>query len=134
MSDMEKQPLLRSRPINEPERSLQELERDVQRAQRAYFRAWTRTTSGRWHKWIMIVVTSLLSLFMLFSLSVIIQDRLDPDFRHGNLPSTGSNKVALEAHIMSKCPDAKDCLHDLILPAMQLVSDQVDFRLSYIGR
>ena len=34
---------------------------------------------------------------------------------------------------MSKCPDAKDCLHDLILPTMQKVGDKVDFRLSYIG-
>lgn len=43
-------------------------------------------------------------------------------------------KVALEAHIMSKCPDAQDCLRDLILPTMQQVSDQVDFTLSYIGQ
>ena len=41
--------------------------------------------------------------------------------------------VPLEAHIMSKCPDAKDCLNDMILPAMQNVSDKVDFTLSYIG-
>ena len=34
---------------------------------------------------------------------------------------------------MSKCPDAKDCLHDMILPTMQNVSDKVDFTLSYIG-
>lgn len=42
-------------------------------------------------------------------------------------------KVPLEAHIMSKCPDAKDCLHDLVLPAMQRVHDKVDFKLSFIG-
>ncbi|KAI9883046.1 MAG: hypothetical protein M1823_005196 [Watsoniomyces obsoletus] len=48
--------------------------------------------------------------------------------------ATGSRKrVPLEAHIMSKCPDSKDCLHDLILPAMQRVADKVDFKLSYIG-
>lgn len=45
-----------------------------------------------------------------------------------------SNKVALEAHIMSKCPDARDCLQQLVVPTMEQVSDKVDFRLSYIGR
>jgi hypothetical protein len=42
--------------------------------------------------------------------------------------------VPLEAHIMSKCPDAKDCLRDLVLPAMQKVHDKVNFTLSFIGR
>lgn len=42
-------------------------------------------------------------------------------------------RVPLEAHIMSKCPDAKDCLHDLILPAMQRIESLVDFKLSFIG-
>lgn len=43
-------------------------------------------------------------------------------------------KVALEAHIMSKCPDARDCLQQLVVPTMERVSDKVDFKLSYIGR
>jgi hypothetical protein len=43
-------------------------------------------------------------------------------------------KVALEAHIMSKCPDAKACLQLLVVPAMEKISDKVNFRLSYIGR
>ncbi|KAK3688075.1 hypothetical protein B0T22DRAFT_479351 [Podospora appendiculata] len=42
-------------------------------------------------------------------------------------------RVPLEAHIMSKCPDAKDCLRQLVLPAMQRVHDKVDFTLSFIG-
>lgn len=41
--------------------------------------------------------------------------------------------VPLEAHIMSKCPDAKDCLRQLVLPTMQRVIDKVNFTLSYIG-
>lgn len=45
-----------------------------------------------------------------------------------------SELVPLEAHIMSKCPDAKDCLRDLVLPAMQKVHDKVNFTLSFIGR
>ncbi|EPS32729.1 hypothetical protein PDE_07689 [Penicillium oxalicum 114-2] len=42
-------------------------------------------------------------------------------------------KIPLEAHIMSKCPDAKDCLQKLILPAMEQISDKVDFNLSFIA-
>ncbi|KAI1082692.1 hypothetical protein F5B20DRAFT_577771 [Whalleya microplaca] len=41
--------------------------------------------------------------------------------------------VPLEAHIMSKCPDAKDCLKELVLPSMMRVMDKVNFTLSYIG-
>lgn len=41
--------------------------------------------------------------------------------------------VPFEAHIMSKCPDAKDCLRTMVLPAMQRVYDKVNFTLSYIG-
>lgn len=41
--------------------------------------------------------------------------------------------VPLEAHIMSKCPDAKDCLQDLVVPAMEQVVDKVNFTLSFIG-
>ena len=47
--------------------------------------------------------------------------------------SNATTLVALEAHIMSKCPDARDCLRDLVVPAMQQVVDKVDFQLSYIG-
>jgi hypothetical protein len=61
--------------------------------------------------------------------------------------------VPLEAHIMSKCPDARvghglatcppgvalltplqDCLRDMVLPAMQKVHDKVNFTLSFIGK
>ncbi|KAF2103282.1 hypothetical protein NA57DRAFT_33229, partial [Rhizodiscina lignyota] len=34
----------------------------------------------------------------------------------------------------SKCPDARDCLRDLILPTMQEVSPKVDFTMSFIGK
>ncbi|KAF2188261.1 hypothetical protein K469DRAFT_566906 [Zopfia rhizophila CBS 207.26] len=53
----------------------------------------------------------------------------DPTHNHGT-----ATKVPLEVHIMSKCPDARDCLQQLVLPTMQNVSDKVDFRLSFIGR
>ena len=35
--------------------------------------------------------------------------------------------------IVSKCPDAKICLEELVVPAMEQVVDLVSFRLSYIG-
>lgn len=47
--------------------------------------------------------------------------------------ATTNDLVPLEAHIMSKCPDAKDCLRDLVLPAMQKVHGKVNFTLSFIG-
>lgn len=51
-----------------------------------------------------------------------------------NLHAPGSHKIPLEAHIMSKCPDAKSCLKELILPTMEQVSDKVDFQLSFIAK
>jgi hypothetical protein len=45
-----------------------------------------------------------------------------------------STRVPLEAHIMSKCPDAQGCLQKLVLPAMEQISDKVDFKLSFIAR
>lgn len=47
--------------------------------------------------------------------------------------SNQTGLVPFEAHIMSKCPDAKTCLKELVVPAMEQVVDMVDFRLSYIG-
>ena len=35
--------------------------------------------------------------------------------------STTGSGVELEAFIMSKCPDARDCLRDLVVPAMEEV-------------
>ncbi|KAK0665699.1 hypothetical protein QBC41DRAFT_10877 [Cercophora samala] len=49
-------------------------------------------------------------------------------------PAVERELVPLEAHIMSKCPDAKDCLRDLVLPVMQKTLDKVNFTLSFIGR
>lgn len=78
----------------------------------------------------MISVSLLLVFFLLFAMTVVVEDTLsdEDEYWHGQV------KVPLEAHIMSKCPDAKDCLHDMILPAMVNVSDKVDFTLSFIGK
>ncbi|KAM3424692.1 hypothetical protein BST61_g6679 [Cercospora zeina] len=127
----EKQPLL-SPTETTPEPSLSELQQEVFAAQRRYMKAWSRTTSGLWHKRIMCTITGILLLtFMTLMLTLITLDTFsDSD---SSWPYDHNPRVPLEAHIMSKCPDAKDCLHDLILPAMQKISDKVDFRLSYIG-
>ncbi|KAK2039612.1 hypothetical protein LZ31DRAFT_476269 [Colletotrichum somersetense] len=47
--------------------------------------------------------------------------------------TVAKDPVPLEAHIMSKCPDARDCLRDLVLPTMMKTQDKVNFTLSYIG-
>jgi len=50
------------------------------------------------------------------------------------LKLSDNQKVPLEAHVMSKCPDARDCLRQLVVPAMEQVSDMVDFDLNFIAR
>lgn len=47
---------------------------------------------------------------------------------------SSNRKVPLEAHIMSKCPDAQACLQQLVVPAMEQISDKVDFGLSFIAK
>jgi hypothetical protein len=126
-NQVEKQPLLEDQTGPEP--TLGELQQNVQKAQRAYMRAWSRSTSGKWHRRIIFSVTGLLLFFMIFCMSLIAIDVWNED----DTPYA-SGRVPLEAFIMSKCPDARDCLHDMILPAMQNVSHKVDFKLSYIGR
>lgn len=60
--------------------------------------------------------------------------------RHGLASDNGmpSQKpqvaVPLEAHVMSKCPDAQACLQKLVVPTMEHISDKVDFELSFIAR
>lgn len=43
------------------------------------------------------------------------------------------NTIPLEVHIMSKCPDARDCMQKLVLPTMAQVARDVNFTLSFIG-
>ncbi|KAL8285704.1 hypothetical protein RB597_002664 [Gaeumannomyces tritici] len=50
-----------------------------------------------------------------------------------NPPAKAANLVQLEAHIMSKCPDARDCLKQMVLPVMERAYDKVNFTLSFIG-
>ena len=132
-TDMEKQPLLdQPQAESDPEAqqpTLAELQQNVFKAQREYMKEWSRTTSGKLHKRIMYTVSAVVLLFMGFCIAVIVSDGFEDDY-----PANFTGRVPLEAHIMSKCPDARDCLHDMILPAMQNISHKVDFKLSYIGK
>lgn len=81
------------------------------------------------------------AVLLLFRSTFVTQGHYDAskDFDGEGLlkVSTGllvGQKVQLEAHIMSKCPDARDCLQQLVVPVMAQVSDKVDFKLSYIGK
>lgn len=56
-----------------------------------------------------------------------------PAEQASSLVGATNRLVPLEAHIMSKCPDARDCLRDMVLPVMQRVHDKVNFTLSFIG-
>ncbi|KAL1957408.1 hypothetical protein VTO42DRAFT_6088 [Malbranchea cinnamomea] len=59
------------------------------------------------------------------------QERLHQQTPLDEPPS--SARVPLEAHIMSKCPDARDCMQQLVVPSMEQIDHKVDFRLSFIG-
>ncbi|KAJ5102032.1 Gamma interferon inducible lysosomal thiol reductase GILT [Penicillium alfredii] len=60
-----------------------------------------------------------------------------PETKISAVPSApaklAQTRVPLEAHLMSKCPDAQECLQELVLPAMEQISDMVDFQLSFIA-
>lgn len=139
MSEIEKQPLIEDQPEptlqdlrsrwTEARANLQAAAKDLFTARREYERAWSRTTRGR--------IT--IAAFCIFIITVcilpigglLVLGLMDDESEvYEYLP----RRVPLEAHIMSKCPDARDCLHDLVLPAMVNVSNLVDFKLSYIGK
>ena len=68
------------------------------------------------------------------SLSPLSATLSDSDASTLTTAEEASIRVPLEAHIMSKCPDAQYCLQQLVVPAMEQIHDKVDFRLSFIGR
>lgn len=104
---------------------------------------------GRVHHAILLVLIVLLPVCLLLkyfgipSVEVAMYKTADASVaRHPHSPSSQitifshsnqSTLVPLEAHIMSKCPDARDCLRDLVVPAMEKISDHVNFQLSFIG-
>ncbi|KAK4941789.1 hypothetical protein LTR10_018393 [Elasticomyces elasticus] len=83
---------------------------------------------------ILPAVLMLLALFSLFRSTFVHDHHYDPSL---SSPETDvvneAEKVPFEIHIMSKCPDARDCLKELVVPTMVEVSDKVDFTMSFIG-
>ncbi|KAL1311778.1 hypothetical protein AAFC00_001862 [Neodothiora populina] len=137
---MEKQPLIEQQQdvveptlqdlsvrVEEARINAQTAQRDLFAAQRLYQSAWARTPRGRVFKVFFFGLLAVIALLPITSIFCIAL--MDDDAVEEYLP----RRVPLEAHIMSKCPDARDCLHDLVLPAMVNVSGLVDFKLSYIG-
>ncbi|KAI2615670.1 hypothetical protein GGR54DRAFT_642150 [Hypoxylon sp. NC1633] len=86
---------------------------------------------------IAIVVYALYNINTVSSYTVLFVPESSPSrsplTTAGQTTLVAREPVPLEAHIMSKCPDAKDCLKDMVLPAMMRVGDKVNFTLSYIG-
>lgn len=123
------------------------------------------TRTSRRNRVIAVAFAIGLCLFLLFSVHpfstslqrggspVPVQDALDrPSTSGSDGVQITKQLVPLEAHIMSKCPDARvclappcaqalrtkltheqDCLRDMILPTMMRVYDKVNFTLSFIG-
>lgn len=82
-----------------------------------------------------LLLITLISLFRSTS-AATLHNSLQKGLGHQRPPCPANEDhdlIPLEAHIMSKCPDARDCLQQLVLPAMANVSDKVNFKLSFIG-
>ena len=140
-TDLEKAPLISSPPSTPTEtptlEALQQRLKDAgtewRAANNAYHEAWIHTRSGRWftrvNRAILAVVATIGGAMIAMMLCLIVYAAFFDPEETAMVP----RRVPLEAHIMSKCPDAQDCLREMILPAMQNVSSYVDFKLSYIG-
>ncbi|RYP44211.1 hypothetical protein DL768_009303 [Monosporascus sp. mg162] len=98
------------------------------------------------HRWVAVLFIVTIPLYMLFSSRAVssyagrflpVSSSQAPSSSSlsatTTTTSTENPPVPLEIHIMSKCPDARDCLNDLVLPAMVRANEKVNFTLSYIG-
>lgn len=98
----------------------------------------TFTSKDYLYKRLVPAIITLLALFTLFRSAFVSNHHYTPNGRPELLPKikeeADNPKVELEAHGMSRCPDFKDCLRELILPTMEQVSDRVNFTLSFIGQ
>ncbi|KIW21404.1 hypothetical protein PV08_01984 [Exophiala spinifera] len=94
-------------------------------------------TSAPQRHWIRRTIPAILTLVVLISLfraAFVCHHRYDPAKPLSQVAVVEeSRKVPLEIHVMSKCPDARDCLRELILPTMVQISDKVNFTMSFIG-
>lgn len=82
-------------------------------------------------------VLTLLALFSLFRTTFVCHHHYDsslPMSSVGTMEGKGAEeKIPLEIHVMSKCPDARDCLRELIVPTMVEISEKVNLTMSFIG-
>ncbi|OAP64859.1 hypothetical protein AYL99_00831 [Fonsecaea erecta] len=95
----------------------------------------------RRHYFVRRVIPAILTILVIFSLfrtTFVCDHHYDPTL--SRVPSSvvtedepSRNKVPLEVHVMSKCPDARDCLRELIVPTMIRVNEKVNFTMSFIG-
>ncbi|KAK7537760.1 hypothetical protein IWX49DRAFT_23303 [Phyllosticta citricarpa] len=125
---------------------------DFEQPQGPRIAAYTRPRRSGWLAFIRAALLASLTFLVLFGQPFPGQTRPLIDFRHlgkgessagasrnSSTPKESEGyhvldkKVPLEAHIMSKCPDALDCLRDLVLPVMAELSPRIAFTLSYIG-
>lgn len=84
---------------------------------------------------ILPAIITLVATFTLFRSLFVCDHHYRPDGSESSaLEEPSSNKIELEAHGMSRCPDYADCLRELIVPTMIQVGDKVNFTLSFIGR
>ena len=83
-------------------------------------------------------VLILLALYSIFRTTFVCHHHYDHNLSWRPLDAVedggAKQKVGLEIHVMSKCPDARDCLHELIVPTMVQVSEKVNLTMSFIGR
>ncbi len=105
----------------------------------AYHRDMPNPRLPRSRRVLTVLLALLLPIYILFK---FLSFPNSTNFARESSPSTrisltsqnnASALVPLEAHVMSKCPDARDCLQDLVVPAMEEIWNKVDFRLSFIG-
>ncbi|OAL40410.1 hypothetical protein AYO20_00146 [Fonsecaea nubica] len=82
-------------------------------------------------------ILTILVIFSLFRTTFVCHHHYDPTLSQGSsdIVENGESrdKVALEIHVMSKCPDARDCLRELIVPTMIQVNEKVNLTMSFIG-
>ena len=89
-------------------------------------------------KHVLPAILTVLALFTLFRSAFVCNHHYAPSGHDAAvskiIDEADQPKVELEAHGMSRCPDFRDCLRDLIVPTMIKVSDKINFTLSFIGR
>ncbi|KIW34316.1 uncharacterized protein PV07_01102 [Cladophialophora immunda] len=82
-------------------------------------------------------ILTILVVFSLFRTTFVCHHHYGPTLSRAPIDvvedEAPKNKIPLEIHVMSKCPDARDCLRELIVPTMIQVNEKVNFTMSFIG-